>query len=132
MQKRFGWSVAVAALTVTLSLSLGAVTGEIWAFNESPMLAEKVKDGSLPPVDKRLPPSPAVVKPLERPGEYGGSWRRAYTGLSDLVGARRILYDPLVRWSPDYKILPNLAEKWDISGDGSHVHVSSGQRSALV
>ncbi len=118
MQKWFGWTVVVVALTVSFSLTFGAVNSEIWAFNEAPMMAEKVKEGKLPPVDKRLPPSPAVVKPLERPGEYGGVWRRAYTGLSDLVGARRILYDPLVRWSPDYKILPNLAEKWDISEDG--------------
>jgi peptide/nickel transport system substrate-binding protein len=34
------------------------------------------------------------------------------------VGARRIVYDPLVRWSPDYKILPNLATKWEVSDDG--------------
>ncbi|MFH1115335.1 MAG: ABC transporter substrate-binding protein [Pseudomonadota bacterium] len=117
MPKWFGRSAA-AALAVTLSLAFGAVVCETWAFNEAPMLAEKVKAGGLPPVDKRLPPSPVVVKPLERPGEYGGSWRRAYTGISDLVGTRRILYDPLVRWSPDYKIQPNLAEKWDIGEDG--------------
>lgn len=118
MQKRFGRTVAVAVLTVMFSLTFGAVTSEIWAFNEAPMLADKVREGKLPPVDKRLPPSPVVVTPLERPGDYGGLWRRAYTGLSDLVGARRVLYDPLVRWSPDYKVLPNLAEKWDIGGNG--------------
>ncbi|MBM3298546.1 MAG: ABC transporter substrate-binding protein [Deltaproteobacteria bacterium] len=69
-------------------------------------------------MDKRLPESPVVVKPIDQPGEYGGTWRRAYTGLSDLVGARRILYDPLVRWSPDYKVVPNLAHKWEIDKEG--------------
>ncbi|MDQ7781958.1 MAG: ABC transporter substrate-binding protein [Desulfomonilaceae bacterium] len=118
MHTRIGWMVAVSATAVIFILTLGAVGSEIRAFSEAPMLAEKVKEGKLPPVEKRLPSSPVVVKPLERPGEYGGMWRRAYTGLSDLVGARRLVYDPLVRWSPDYKILPNLAEKWDIGDNG--------------
>jgi peptide/nickel transport system substrate-binding protein len=117
MHKWFGRTVVIA-LTVALSMVLGGYSGEIWAFNEAPMLVKQVKAGKLPAIDKRLPPSPVVVKTFDKPGEYGGSWRRAYTGLSDLVGARRILYDPLVRWSPDYKIVPNLAEKWEIAGDG--------------
>ena len=70
-------------------------------------------------MDKRLPEAPVVCKTGGiRPGSYGGTWRRAYLGLSDLVGARRILYDPLVRWSPTYKIEPNLALKWDIDPEG--------------
>ena len=94
------------------------------------MLAKLVESGRLPAVDSRLPPSPAVVKPVDQIGEYGGSWRRAYTGLSDLVGARRLLYDPLVRWSPDYKIIPNLAEKWEIddSGRSFTFHLVKGVR----
>ncbi|MBI5252218.1 MAG: ABC transporter substrate-binding protein, partial [Desulfomonile tiedjei] len=88
------------------------------AFNEAPSLAAKVKAGELPPIEKRLPESPVVITPLDRPGKYGGVWRRAYTGLSDLVGARRIVYDPLVRWSTDYKIVPNLASKWEVLEDG--------------
>lgn len=88
------------------------------AFNEAPMLAKLVESGKLPPLDKRLPTSPLVVKPFDRVGQYGGTWRRAYTGLSDLVGARRVLYDPLVRWSPDYKIVPNLAESWEMDETG--------------
>jgi len=90
----------------------------IWAFNESPALAKLVAEGKLPPVDKRLPASPVVLTPTELPGAYGGTWRRAYTGLADLVGVTRILYDPLVRWSPDYKIVPNLAEKWEVDPEG--------------
>ncbi len=89
-----------------------------WAFNESPVLSKLVQEGKLPAVGKRLPPSPVVLTPLERPGLFGGVWRMAYTGVSDLGGATRILYDPLVRWSPDYQVVPNLAEKWDTSEDG--------------
>jgi peptide/nickel transport system substrate-binding protein len=82
------------------------------------MLTKLVQSGKLPAVEKRLPETPVVVQPFDRVGEYGGTWRRAYTGLSDLVDSRRILYDPLVRWSPEYKIIPNLAEKWEVDETG--------------
>lgn len=118
MHQRVGKSAILAVVGAVFSLAVSGFFSHGLAFNEAPVLAEKVKTGLLPPVDKRLPTSPAVVKPVDRPGTYGGTWRRAYTGLSDLVGARRVLYDPLVRWSPDYKILPNLAAKWDVSEDG--------------
>ncbi|MCX5872153.1 MAG: ABC transporter substrate-binding protein [Deltaproteobacteria bacterium] len=88
------------------------------AFNEAPVLTKAVKSGTLPPIENRLPPDPVVVKPVDRTGNYGGVWRRAYTGLSDLVGVRRILYEPLVRWSPEFQVVPNLAEKWEVDEAG--------------
>jgi len=108
---------AVAAAGALLAI-VSIFCSSLYAFSEAPALAEKVKAGSLPTVDKRLPADPVVVKPVDRPGTFGGTWRRAYTGLSDLVGARRIVYDPLVRWSPDYKVVPNLATKWEVSEKG--------------
>jgi len=49
------------------------VTGKrITKFGESPMLAELVKQGKLPQVDKRLPKDPLVVVPIEEIGQYGG------------------------------------------------------------
>ena len=117
MKRLVGYEV-VALLAAVFLLLPGFFVHEVLAFNEAPMLADLVKAKKLPSAEKRLPPSPAVVKPIEKPGVYGGAWRRAYTGISDLVGARRILYDPLVRWSPDYKIVPNLASKWKIDDNG--------------
>ncbi|MGC9064844.1 MAG: hypothetical protein ACP5JL_09225, partial [bacterium] len=42
-------------------------------FNESPMLTDLVKQGKLPPVEKRLPKDPLVVVPVEEVGDYGGT-----------------------------------------------------------
>src|SRR6266478_5317516 len=52
-------------------------------FAEAPMLADLVKQGKLPPVDKRVPDEPMVVKPLQSIGRYGGTWRRGFTGPGD-------------------------------------------------
>ncbi len=43
------------------------------------MLADQVKAGKLPPVEKRLPAKPRVLD-LGETGTFGGTWHRAYKG----------------------------------------------------
>jgi peptide/nickel transport system substrate-binding protein len=117
MQKSLGLCLRVVACCMAW-MGCGLACQAAWAFHEAPILAKLVESSKLPQVNKRIPPHPVVVQPFDRVGQYGGTWRRAYMGLSDLVGMRRILYDPLVRWSPDFKVVPNLAEKWEIDETG--------------
>ena len=94
-------------------------TGQkITGFKEAPMLTELVKQGKLPSVEKRLPEEPAVIVPVERIGEYGGTWKRCWTGVADSAGPSRINYTPTLRWSEDgKKIEPNVAKGWNLSKD---------------
>src|SRR5438552_4189656 len=91
-------------------------------FKEAPALAEQVKAGKLPAVDKRLPePSQLfVVKPLREVGKYGGNWRRAFTGPADHENGNRInSLDKILTF--DYtgtKIIHSLARDWKVSVDG--------------
>lgn len=92
-------------------------------FKEAPQLADLVKAGKLPPVEKRLP-DPAdvmVVKPLNQVGQYGGTWNRAFTGPADFHAFDRITYEGILRWPADLKdpIQPNLAKKWEWSPDNT-------------
>lgn len=93
---------------------------EIIEFNEATELAELVKTGKLPPVEERLPEKPLVVVPVEEVGQYGGTWRMAMLGRADTPALNRVVaYEPLLRWSPDFKeLLSNIAEKWEIHDDG--------------
>src|SRR3989441_6788811 len=52
-------------------------------FSEAPTLAQMVQAGKLPPVEQRLPASPQVVQPVQGVGQYGGTWRLAWTGPAD-------------------------------------------------
>jgi peptide/nickel transport system substrate-binding protein len=55
------------------------------AFAEAPLLADLVKAGDLPALEERLP-DPAdlmVIQPLTEIGQYGGTWRRAFTGPAE-------------------------------------------------
>jgi peptide/nickel transport system substrate-binding protein len=92
------------------------------AFKEAPSLAEQVKAGKLPPVDKRLPePSQLfVVKPLHEVGKYGGNWRRAFTGPADHENGNRIVSaDKILTFEyTGTKIMPSLARDWSVSPDG--------------
>ena len=83
-------------------------------FNEAPILAELVKAGKLPSVDKRLPDEPLVVKPVHEIGKYGGTWRRGFTGPGDRWNGNRTVTGPdsLLFW--DYtgeKAGPNVAKE---------------------
>ena len=95
-------------------------------FAEAPMLADLVKQGKLPPVDKRVPDEPMVVKPLQGIGRYGGTWRRGFTGPGDGENGNRIVStDKILFW--DYtgtKIMPCVAREWKQSDDGKSVTIS--------
>jgi peptide/nickel transport system substrate-binding protein len=89
-------------------------------FKEAPMLADLVKAGKLPPVEKRLPEEPLVVKPVHQVGKYGGTLRRGFTGPADGEnGNRMVSVDKLLFWDhTGTRIMPSLARDWKVSEDG--------------
>ena len=118
-----GRTSGIIALAVLLGLALSAsapvpASAQAAKYKESPMLAEQVKAGKLPPVDQRLPADPLVVPVVERTGQYGGVWRRAFLGPADFNNYVRVVYDGLARYSPDgAKIEPKIAAGWQSSPD---------------
>lgn len=95
------------------------LTGKkVTKFNEAPMLSELVKQGKLPPVEQRLPKNPLVVTPYEEIGQYGGNWRRTWTGLADQWGLNKICHEHIVMFDKNgAAVLPNVAESWKVSKD---------------
>ncbi len=83
-------------------------------YKEAPILADRVKANTLPPVAQRLPKNPVVVKPVERIGKYGGTWRTSIINPADQVWIDRTTgYENLVRWDPEWKeIVPNVVESY--------------------
>jgi len=97
-------------------------------FSEAPDLADMVKAGTLPPVEERLPDPEdlMVIKPLEEIGQYGGTWRRAFTGPGDHENGNRIVsMDKILHF--DYTgatIMPSLAKDWTVSDDGKTITIT--------
>lgn len=129
----------VSALATCLLLTLtqqGPAAAQSSRYHEAPALADQVKAGKLPPVEQRLPEQPLLVPVVEKIGEYGGVWRRAFLGPADANNAVRVLYDSLFRFSlsgtevepkialgakssPDFKVWTILLRKGARWSDGA-------------
>lgn len=117
------FSVVLASLPPLTQYPLSEysrLTGKrISKFDEAPRLKQLVNAGKLPPVEKRLPDDPIVVIPWEKPGKYGGTWNRAWTGPADRPQADWFMLEYLMVYDPGAKNLyPNILERIDMSQDG--------------
>lgn len=90
-------------------------------FGESPILAQQVSEGKLPPVSERLPTTPMIVTPNEKMGVYGGTWKMAQRNQRDqALLIRNIGYEPLLRWTPQWTTtIPNVALSFQPSSDAT-------------
>jgi len=112
-----GRRVGVAAVVLCLVVPVAE------AYQEAPILAERVVAGELPPVEERLPQNPVVVEPIHEIGRYGGTWNRLTLGIRDVQLDSRMGYDPIVRWDrTGMKVAPGLAESWEVR-DGGRAYV---------
>ncbi|MEM7022673.1 MAG: ABC transporter substrate-binding protein, partial [Pseudomonadota bacterium] len=90
------------------------------SFNEAPELADLVAKGELPPVEERLPVDLMVIQPVHEIGNYGGIWRRGFTGPGDNENGNRILASdrPILVDHTGATPRPSLAKGWEMSEDG--------------
>ncbi len=75
----------VCTLTMALILLMTAFSSAAWAESlqkESPMLAEMVAAGTLPPLEERLPENPFVAHQGSAEAVYGGQLRLAFNGAT--------------------------------------------------
>lgn len=119
--RRFLKVVLISLLCVSILLTTVPASFAQKKYKESPMSAELVKQGKLPPVEQRLPQKPLVIKPVEKIGKYGGTWRLPFwdAGMGNI---KMIMYDPPLRWNMNYTAyIPNLVEKWEFTPDGKTI-----------
>lgn len=95
------------------------LTNCILTFSESPMLAEQVTAGILPPVEERLPEEPLVIQPYEEIGIYGGTMNGMSTSFGsatqDFMSWRHV---NLLHLSDDLiTVTPNVAKSWEWIND---------------
>lgn len=103
------------------------LTGKkIAKYQEAPMLAELVKQGKLPPIEKRLPEEPLVINPIEKSGSYGGAVTTVTTS-SDAQGHALHINNMEAPLRPNVGLtleearprpnVPNVVKNWDIARD---------------
>ena len=89
-------------------------------YREAPQLEALTRQGTLPPVARRLPDEPLVVQPVHRIGKYGGTWRTLYASITDLQLSARMGYETLMRFDRDGRtVIPGIAESVEVSDDAT-------------
>jgi peptide/nickel transport system substrate-binding protein len=109
---------APAAAATVAPAEPTATPAPVSKYKEAPMLADLVKAGSLPAVDQRLPKNPWVVASYEGTGNYGGTWRRAFQGVSDYWGPTKVIDRAWAWFDKDLNLVPRMLESWSVSPDG--------------
>ncbi|MBK8175441.1 MAG: ABC transporter substrate-binding protein [Rhodospirillales bacterium] len=122
--------LAVAMVITTLIVTDTDVSAA--RYQEAPMLADQVAAGTLPPVDDRLPQTPAVADfsaPGMMPGRYGGELR---TLVSQPKDTRMMVvwgYARLVGYDRNWNLVPDLLAGLDVQEDRIFtLHLRKGHR----
>ncbi len=95
------------------------VSGAWYPKRESPILAELVEEGKLPPVAERVGPEPVVIEGVDGIGNYGGTWNIVTNSPATLDHIEAWMAGScMVRWSPmGYPIVPHVAKSWEATPD---------------
>ncbi len=99
---------------------------------ESPLLAQMVQRGLLPPVHERVGTEPTVMRGSDGIGTYGGTWMRLANSPGDVgIISWRLSYAALFRWSPmGQPIEPHVAKALEIHDEHRTfiIHLRRGMR----
>jgi peptide/nickel transport system substrate-binding protein len=116
-------SGAVAAVAANALPLTSVAAAQDSMYTGAPMLDDLVASGALPEVAQRLPSNPRVITPFAEVGEYGGTWRRAFKGLSDRWGPVKLNEEMVIEWdAPDADTLgvtANYITEWTQNEDAS-------------
>jgi peptide/nickel transport system substrate-binding protein len=113
---------AAATPTPIPTQSATATTvANVAAAHESPVLAELVKAGKLPPLEQRLPKVPLTLSPLDGIGTYGGRLREFWpgTGWNGHISESQYGHSAL-RWIDDgLGVAPGMCDTFSANSDNS-------------
>jgi peptide/nickel transport system substrate-binding protein len=99
---------------------------------ESPMLAELVSKGQLPPLEQRLPAPPKTMTfdhPYHAPGKYGGELVLLMGRSKDVRMMVVYGYTRLVGYNLEYELVPDVLESFEVEDDRRFTfHLRKGHR----
>ena len=84
---------------------------------ETPSLADQVKSGALPPVDKRIPEQPWIVKQFaggDGPGKQGGQLNMLVASARDTRLMTVYSYTRLIVYDDKFKLHPDILESYEV------------------
>ena len=109
---------AILTLAFGLGLAVPTASGQGEPrYVETPVLADAVAGGTLPPIEERLPRRPRIVS-FDRdglaPGRHGGELRTLVRNGKDVKLLVVYGYARLVGYTPDFELVPDILEDVEV------------------
>jgi peptide/nickel transport system substrate-binding protein len=102
-------------------LAAPALAGDpLPAMQETPGLADRVKSGALPPVDKRIPRQPRIIDHFaggEGTGKHGGRLNMLISGARDTRLMTVYSYTRLIVYDEKFTLQPDILESFEAKED---------------
>ncbi len=100
------------------------------ASRESPMLADLVAQGKLPPLDERIPKNPFVPVAIDGIGKFGGTMRKSFSGQFDTSVIYKIVDKGMVELNHEFVWRPCVAESYSVNDDATEYvfHLREGMK----
>src|SRR5262245_37392428 len=112
--------VFTQAFVASLFCSPAFAADPLPAMQETPMFAEQVKSGALPPVGKRIPEQPWVVRRFaggDGPGKPGGQLNMLAATARDTRLMTIYSYTRLIIYNDQFKLHPDILESYENKED---------------
>src|SRR5215510_13796851 len=112
--------VFTQAFLASLFCSPAFAADPLPAMQETPMFAEQVKSGALPPVGKRIPEQPWVVRRFaggDGPGKPGGQLNMLAATARDTRLMTVYSYTRLIVYNDQFKLQPDILESYENKED---------------
>jgi len=101
------------------------------SYKQSPMDAERVQSGALPPLEERLPVNPLILPPLDQVGKYGGDMNTVGQrpppnngyNIGVFSGQCLVFYAWGLRGDAG-QVVPNIAESFEINEDATRLTIN--------
>ena len=118
-----------ALLMASLVVAMPAFASE-FRLREAPVLTERVKKGTLPPLNARLPKTMLIVDPVpgKELGTYGGEMRTLAVRARDLRYLSANGYTRLVGYNEKLELVPDLVESLETDGVNFTFTLREGHR----
>src|SRR5262247_2068095 len=113
MQRR----VFTKALLFSLVSGRAIADGPLPLLPETPMFAERVKSGALPPVAERVPRPPRIVREFagdEGPGKPGGQLNMLISSARDTPLMTVYSYTRLIVYDDKFTLHPDILESYEV------------------
>jgi peptide/nickel transport system substrate-binding protein len=120
----------IAFCVVLTALAPGAASA--FELKETPFFADAVREGHLPPIEKRLPADPIIYNPNGKTytlGRQGGSLRILMARSTDTRILSVYAYTRLIKYDEKYDLVPDILKSYEVEGERIFTfHLRKGQK----